>query len=475
MGLELRLFGVPTRLHVSFAFTIVLLWLLLGGPELGAGTLLIATAVVLQGVLLHELGHAVVGRAFGFTPTIELLAFMGLTRWGTKDRTVTPGQGLLIAFAGPAVSLIVGGAIFGACFAAGPVWVDAATAWHPEEVREAAVAAKTTVPAVFGLSLLVMVNLFWAAYNLVPVLPLDGGMMLASFFRFFDDKAGQRWAHRVSLGIAALFGVLSLLAQQPFFVLLAGFLAWFNIQQLRAHRALAEAGAIAVRSREEAKQVAYDALAREDAGLVRQAAVGLLRGAREPADRDEALHLLAWGHYLGGDVGAARDALDRLSGERDADPALEGAVQLTLGRADEARTLFERALEDGASAFVEPRYLDAVARAAAFDAAAAVARRHPAARGADGLHALQAKAYEADAHGAALTLGEVLYQRTQRPLTAFNVACVLARLGRAEEALAWIERARAAGFIDVSLLDADDDLAPVRALPGWPSLRARFG
>lgn len=475
MALELRLFGVPTRLHVSFAFTIVLLWLLLGGPELGGGTLLIAAAVILQGVLLHELGHAVVGRSFGFAPTIELLAFMGLTRWGTKDRTVTPGQGLLIAFAGPAVSLVVGAGILGACFAAGPAWVEAAFALGPEAVREAAATAKTTVPAVFGLSLLVMVNLFWAAYNLVPVLPLDGGMMLASFLRYFDDRAGQRWAHRVSLGLAALLGALALLAQQPFLLFLAGFLGWFNVQQLRAQKALAEAGAIAVRSRDEAKQVAYEALAREDASLVRQAAFGLLRGAREPADRDEALHLLAWGHYLSADVGAARDALDRLSGERDADPALEGAVELALGRGSEAQRLFERALEAGPSAFVEPRYLEAVGHAGSYGDAAAFTARHPQALSEDGLHALQAQAYGADAHGAALGLGQVLYARTQRPLSAFNVACVLARLGREEEALGWIERARAAGFANVALLDEDADLAPVRALPGWAPLRARFG
>ncbi|MEM1416459.1 MAG: site-2 protease family protein [Myxococcota bacterium] len=475
MALELRLFGVPTRLHLSFGFTIVLLWMLLGGPELGAGTLLIATAVIVQGVLLHELGHALVGRAFGFQPRIELLAFMGLTRWAAQRRSMKAGEGLLIAFAGPAVSLIVGGAIYAACAVAGDVWLDAAFALGPENVREAAVAAKTTIPAVFGLSLLVTVNLFWAVYNLVPILPLDGGMMMASFFRFFDDKAGQRWAHAVSLVLAGILSLLALVAQELFLVFLGGFLAWFNVQALRAERELRLRGVVAVRSREELLQLAKEALGREDAPTVLRAANVLLRGAENPVERDEAYHLMAWGQYLTGQSAPARDALDRLSGERDPDPALEGAVQLALGRPEEARTFFERALEAGPSTFVEPRYLDAVEQAGAFDASAAFVERVPGALRPEGLHALQARAYHADAHGAALGLGEVLFQRTRQPLSAFNVACVLARLGRAEEALGWLERARVAGFADVGLLDGDDDLRAVRSLPGWDALRARFG
>ncbi|HJL30448.1 MAG TPA: hypothetical protein RMI62_15330, partial [Polyangiaceae bacterium LLY-WYZ-15_(1-7)] len=74
---------------------------------------------------------------------------------------------------------------------------------------------------------------------------------------------------------------------------------------------------------------------------------------------------------------------------------------------------------------------------------------------------------------AVLTIGERAFEETGEPLTAFNAACALARLGRADEALGWLERALDSGLSDVRLLDDEDDLDPLRGLPGWAELRAR--
>jgi hypothetical protein len=57
--------------------------------------------------------------------------------------------------------------------------------------------------------------------------------------------------------------------------------------------------------------------------------------------------------------------------------------------------------------------------------------------------------------------------------TAFEVACSWSRADQADTALRWVATAVDAGFRAPGLLDGEPDLAAVRALPGWPAVRAR--
>ncbi|MCZ6806811.1 MAG: hypothetical protein O7F08_07650, partial [Deltaproteobacteria bacterium] len=84
---------------------------------------------------------------------------------------------------------------------------------------------------------------------------------------------------------------------------------------------------------------------------------------------DEAFHLLAWGRLLGGEPQEAHAALRSMSGDRNADPALEGAVLVELGRSNDAIPLLEAACETGGS-FAEGYYVKAVRDLGAFSQAA---------------------------------------------------------------------------------------------------------
>jgi predicted esterase len=61
-----------------------------------------------------------------------------------------------------------------------------------------------------------------------------------------------------------------------------------------------------------------------------------------------------------------------------------------------------------------------------------------------------------------------------RPLLEYNLACVHALNGEAGEALDMLGRAAASGFRDVSHLDGDRDLDPVRDLPGFGAVRSQI-
>ncbi|MBO6933635.1 MAG: hypothetical protein JJ863_01630 [Deltaproteobacteria bacterium] len=452
MALKFRLFGTPVRVHVLFLLTILLFWSM---QETGDWrTLPIFAAIVFQGVICHELGHAFAGRAFGLEPLIDLTAFAGVTRW-KKNKSLSPGKNLVIAIAGPIVGITLGGIALIALGVLAP----------PEESL-----------LHFTLFWVVLVNLGWSLLNLAPILPLDGGNAMASIFQMFSKKKGLRVARYVSLVvIGAVAAVLFALQTVPVFILVfLGLFAFLNVQALKFEKKMEEKGVRRVEGPEDVLKLGYEALEKGDAKTVLQCASVLVRNTDDPALRDEAHHLAAWGFLLEDVPSRAREALDNLSGTRDPDPALEGAVQLALGRASDALELFETALRQAPSRFVEKRYLAAVEETRAFERALELFRTHPDSLSPTAAHKLQGAAFQAGDFDAACRLGELLYERASDPLAAFNVACCVARLGRPEDALRWLERARQAGFEDVEVLDGDEDLATVRALPGWADMRARY-
>jgi stage IV sporulation protein FB len=69
--------------------------------------------------------------------------------------------------------------------------------------------------------------------------------------------------------------------------------------------------------------------------------------------------------------------------------------------------------------------------------------------------------------------GSELYKAWQTrsdPKTAYNMARLLARNGRLDEAVVWLRRAVAAGFRDAHIIANDPDFAPLRPLPEFQEL-----
>ncbi|MCL2780941.1 MAG: site-2 protease family protein [Actinomycetia bacterium] len=159
-----RFFGVPLYLAPSWLLIAALITLSYSGIVRDwvdgispAQSYLIAFgfAVALAAcVLAHELGHVAVSLALG-RPVRQVVIFL-LGGVSEIDEEIDRSRDeLLIALAGPAVSLLV-----------------AAGAW----LGYRSVAAYTVPWAL--LSLLVISNLIVAVFNLLPGLPLDGGRVL---------------------------------------------------------------------------------------------------------------------------------------------------------------------------------------------------------------------------------------------------------------------------------------------------------
>jgi Zn-dependent protease len=153
-----RPFGIPVYIS-PYWFAIAGLFVILYANNTavtGTGNLryLVAVAIVVLlygSVLIHELSHSVVARAFGL-PVRRILLYPLGGFSEIEQEPPTPAREFLVSAAGPAMSLVLAAAGY-------------------------AVVATVHPGGLAGLLIerFVWVNLLVGLFNLVPGLPLDGG------------------------------------------------------------------------------------------------------------------------------------------------------------------------------------------------------------------------------------------------------------------------------------------------------------
>jgi Zn-dependent protease len=206
MEIQFRLFGIP--IHVSVLFVLIALLL---GQQAGARTPVLMAAwivVMFLGILLHELGHALTAKAFGQEPFIALHGLGGVTVWRPRA-DFGPGKRALITLAGPLVGLVIG------------VVVLVIGAFLPEGSFAHDVMGYAT-----------WVNLVWAIFNLVPMIPLDGGRIMASLLELVFGKGSLSAAYVISILVAAAFGLLMVLWRQYVMLIFCAYFIYQNVQGL---------------------------------------------------------------------------------------------------------------------------------------------------------------------------------------------------------------------------------------------------
>ncbi|MET7985104.1 site-2 protease family protein [Streptomyces sp. NPDC005281] len=196
-----RPFGVPVYVAPSWFLVAALITWVFGGqldrvlPDLGAARYLVSlffAVAFYASVLVHELAHTVAALRFKLpVRRIQLQFFGGVSE--IEKEAETPGREFVLAFVGPLLSLVLSGLFY--------------LAMLPVE--------SGTVPGVLLAGLMIS-NLFVAAFNLLPGLPLDGGRMLRAVVwkitgRAMSGTVAAAWVGRV-LAVSVLIG-LPLLTQ----------------------------------------------------------------------------------------------------------------------------------------------------------------------------------------------------------------------------------------------------------------------
>lgn len=205
--IRFSLFGIPIEIQPWFWVILALI-----GGALGAGdaeAMLDVALFVLAGflsVLVHELGHALTGKAFGAPTRIVLHSFGGYATFPANS--FSRGQNLLVTAAGPAIQILLGLAGL-AVLSFAPIPSDALRLFF---------------------YYLFVISIFWALLNLIPVIPLDGGQLLASIL---GPRRG-RLALWISLGTAIGAAVLLFKSFGSFlFPIFLGMMAYQNYQALQ--------------------------------------------------------------------------------------------------------------------------------------------------------------------------------------------------------------------------------------------------
>lgn len=162
--------------------------------------------VVFFSVLFHELGHATVGRHFHATPEIILHGFGGVAVM--HGSAFNRRQDLLVTAAGPAASFLLGALAFVAVGIIPP---------SASEIREL-------------LVYLVWINFFLTLINLLPIQPLDGGLLLRTSLG--DARLGLTCT--IGFVCAAAVAALALWTGRPFLTLIMALLAFEN-WRMRPH------------------------------------------------------------------------------------------------------------------------------------------------------------------------------------------------------------------------------------------------
>ena len=228
--LRFRLFGIPFEVAPYFwIFSAVLGGNAAHGPN---ALLLLAIWVtcVFVSIVVHELGHALMAAHYGASPVVRLYAMGGVTQ---------PGQGfarwqsLRVVLCGPAAGFAFFALIFGSlCFRLPPLpaGLSAWTLFNFVKFYPFLMARIATGPAATAawtaVADLLFINLYWTLFNLLPILPLDGGLISRSLLGY--NRAGV--ARIIGVICAVGCAVYAVSIGQLYLAFFMGFLAYQNLQ-----------------------------------------------------------------------------------------------------------------------------------------------------------------------------------------------------------------------------------------------------
>jgi Zn-dependent protease len=411
--------------------------------------LLIGSVVVFVSILVHELGHALMARAFGYQPQIVIEWFGGHTQPNAGE-PIPWVKDILLTAAGPLFGFVLGVlAVVGLFLLTGGLDVG----------RDPA--APVMIQA---LRFFAEANIAWAVLNLIPVSPLDGGRISnAIFVRVFGPR-GALGSQGLSLVICVAGVAWSITANEPF---LAIFLAMFGIRAVQIIAAVLR-GEIPLETSPQPSDLAFAQAAAlfqqkrlEEAERV---ATRALQGDPPPPRRTQARlhHLLGW---IAVKDGRGREALDHFArmDQREVEAHALAAAFALAGDDERALPLWERAYRLSNDRTILHEWAGTLIRLGRSADARAIA-------GVDMRQALRAAervlSIRGDHLGAA-RLGESALAEFPAPELAYDTACSLARAGLLDRAQAMLERAAELGFRDARFAEGDADLAPLHPTPAF--------
>ncbi len=196
------------RLHVTMV--LLLAWYAWGGWRLagvrGAVDQVLFITLLFVSVLLHEFGHIFAARYYHIgTPDVLLTPLGGIARIAKMPEE--PRQELVIALAGPAVTLLIAVVLAVTVTLGGGSTLLPPGGWFDMPLWVA----------------LLWTNVILLGFNLIPAFPMDGGRVLRALLAGrLGMVRGTRIAGRIGQAVAVGFALIGL-QYNPFLLLIAAF------------------------------------------------------------------------------------------------------------------------------------------------------------------------------------------------------------------------------------------------------------
>ena len=440
--LRFRIWRIPVEVHPGHFLVAALLgyssqdW----QRDSRRATLLLLSwvAIVFVSVLLHELGHALACRSFGYRPRIELVWTGGLTH-PNAGAPIPWHKDVLLTLAGPVLGLLFGTA----CYLVG----------------QTAIPSSGYLRAV--LDDLITVNLGWSVINLAPIPPMDGGKIATVVLIRLFGRRGFLFAQLIALGICVVLFAWIFAGSQGLSYLII-LVVIFGLRAVTGITAYVRgeipdpnsAALIPFRNAQNlyrqdqlpaAKQLADQALA---------------AATSDPKLRSRIHHLLGWIAVKEGNGRGALEHFSLVEGQAVEPHALAAAYSLA---GDESRglQLWKVAYEQNH----DPTILHEWAGALIRDNRAADARKLPGVDMSLAYTCAERVFFIRGQFAAAAQVGLAALEEYPSAETAYDVACSMARAGDAEGALRLLDRAAELGFRKRAVAEVDPDLASLHADP----------
>ncbi len=435
-GLQFSVGGIPVLIRPAF-FLIAVVFGASGG---NATHTALWVAIVFISVLIHELGHALAMRAFGFRPTIELHAMGGLTAW-SREKAASAGQRLIVTACGPGAGLILGALV---------------------TVARINLSADADPTLVWAVTQAQWVNIGWSIINLMPVLPWDGGLILDSAVELVGKKPRPKIAAVVSLVIGGAVVAFGLYQRQIMLAYFGGLGVWQGYARLAPRKP----------EDDTFQQIWAHIQAQRFAEAERLAAEKVVRTA-DFEERAKLYEAIAWSRLFRDDWRGTDIAIEKMGSIK---PSAHLAAMIAAHNGEHDRVVVllsplptstpELALRTDAL-IASKKYEQVVTDACALLARSELQQRRLA-------QMLSARLFEAGAWEPSLQVSLTAFDTLHDPAHLLNAACAYAKLGRIDGGLATLNRAIDASFKGRKHLLDDPDLAALRSAPGWDATLARI-
>ena len=391
-------------------------------------------------VFVHELGHALTARRFGYPVSMEFIGIGGRTRVEGADRMAWH-QDVLFTLAGPAAGLtlsVLAGLLTFAWDRLGH---------QPQAAR-------------YALENLFYANLWWTLLNLAPLATLDGGRFTATLFTRLFGRGGFLGAQVLSLGLSGAIAAFAV--QQHIWLLLAlvlmlGTRTFANIAAYnRGELPVGDGAHPLLKTMARAETTFKEAHFADAEALTRE----VLAQNPPPVVKSRAHLLLGWVSLKAGQGRAALDHFSQVQGVDVPAQALAAAFSL-IGADDRALPLWAAAAQTAPSPVVLHEFAAALIRLGREPDA----RRLPGVRPALAFSAAERVHYVRGEYEQAAHMAEAAFREEPSPGLAYDAACAWARARDVPAALRMLTLASQNGFSRAQTARTDPDLQSQRQVP----------